>query len=323
MDLSTAIALKNLLIEETRTQGSKLYLPDHQPCRRFSLPKGAGLALGVTDLEADIYGIAVRVQQDTPGLKELADKVDRRAHGETDHQTVGAVKEAQGTASINGITIRSGLPIGHFKGMDGRLSLIVRLPKDPNHLYGISNNHVLAVLNRAKIGDVIVHPGRNGGGRSPRDRIGHLIDFEILRYWGGLNEIDAGICLLDDLPVQPHVTAVVKEPRLGDVVVKAGDLRQGVITAIGVDSLLVKHMRPSSYRADYYRFDDVFEIQGLDNQSFSAPGDSGSLVCDSETGDPVGIVFGGRPQAKSRRGRGVSYAYPLQKALSRWGAIPA
>ncbi len=73
---------------------------------------------------------------------------------------------------------RPGISIGHQNGTAGTLGAYVR--RD-GQLFILSNNHVLALLNRAHVGDAILQPGPSDGG-SLLDQIGHLAEFVPLQF---------------------------------------------------------------------------------------------------------------------------------------------
>jgi hypothetical protein len=322
MDLPSALALKQQLVDEIQDPGNPLYVENFRPGKRYfdSLPKKAGIALGVTDLRVEGgYGIAIRVQEDTDEMWDLAHKIDRMARGESDFQKILKVR-GQALTVHSVVPLCAGLPIGHSRATDGTLGAFVVVTSDNDHrVYVLSNNHVIAALNRAHIGDPILQPGRGDGGRPSRNRIGELASFEELRNWGGPNEIDAALCALDsshvDLASNP-IGAV--DPQLGDVVEKRGitGSSQGTVTAIAVDVLAVEYPNLTGRRRTrpgYLRFDKVFEIQGSEGP-FSAEGDSGSLICKCGTEEAIGLLFAGRQRGKGR-GIGVSYACPILKVL--------
>jgi hypothetical protein len=74
--------------------------------------------------------------------------------------------------------LQPGVSIGHRDGTAGTLGCIVRRGGDQ---YLLSNNHVLALLNRAEIGDPILQPGPGDGG-TLNDHIGKLAGYEKIRF---------------------------------------------------------------------------------------------------------------------------------------------
>ncbi len=49
----------------------------------------------------------------------------------------------------------------------------------------LSNNHVLANSNAARLGDAILQPGVYDGGKFPQDHIADLLEFVTLNFEGG------------------------------------------------------------------------------------------------------------------------------------------
>lgn len=76
--------------------------------------------------------------------------------------------------------IYGGLSIGHKDVTAGTLSMIVQ-DKDTKELLILSNNHVLANLNKGKKGDKIVQPGIADGGKVSTDTVGYLERFVTLK----------------------------------------------------------------------------------------------------------------------------------------------
>ncbi|MGW3874362.1 hypothetical protein ACWEC4_21840 [Streptomyces sp. NPDC005055] len=322
MDLREAMSLHHELVEELQSEHSMLaverYRSPHYRPRRFALAPGGGIALGVTLAPGSGYAIAIRVQENTPSMRELADHISKVAHGESETRIIGRVR-AQGTLpQTPTLPLRPGLSIGHPKSTAGTLGGFIRI-KGVTGLCALSNNHVLAATNRGRCGDPILQPGRSDGGRPERDRIGRLHAFERLRTaYEPPNEVDAAVCLLDELPYElPHLassTSAIASAVNGDEVEKIGksSLRTvGRVTAVNVTLLNM------DYRIGALRFDGVTEVQGT-HEPFSRDGDSGSLVRRSATGEAVGLLFGGRVRGADN-GLGVSYLCNLDATLKLFG----
>ncbi|HEC21790.1 MAG TPA: hypothetical protein ENI95_02605 [Chloroflexi bacterium] len=73
---------------------------------------------------------------------------------------------------------RPGVSIGHEEGTAGTLGCLVRRDE---RLFMLSNNHVLALLNRGTPGDPILQPGPSDGG-TLLDMIGELAEFVPLQF---------------------------------------------------------------------------------------------------------------------------------------------
>ncbi len=88
------------------------------------------------------------------------------------------------------------VPIGVSAGLDGVATgtLGARVTNGTN-VYVLSNNHVLAGINTASIGDPIIQPGNVDGGSDPADRIATLAAYQTIDFNGGNNTMDAAIAL--------------------------------------------------------------------------------------------------------------------------------
>jgi hypothetical protein len=207
-----------------------------------------------------------------------------------------------------------GVSIGHQAIPFGTLGCLVRKNGDSDGLYILSNNHVLADCDRASIGDLILEPGPGDGGRLD-DPIAELSDFEPIMQ-GNAVVIDAAIARL----LQPDsVTKDIKG--IGDVqlpptqaapnqsVLKCGrttNLTEGRIVGLDEDV-------PVRYAHQRVKFEGQLAIDGV-NGPFGQRGDSGALVVDSDTRNPVGLFF-----AAKLSGTGTAFANPIEVVLARFG----
>lgn len=182
----------------------------------------------------------------------------------------------------------------------------------------LSNNHVLADENRAKLGGPILQPGVIDGGQNPGDIIGKLTRFEKLDRLG-VNQVDCAIASLDDT-IKFHFKKLQGLGNLAGVgaafldagadVAKIGrttGLTRGRITAFELDNVVV------GYDMGNLRFDYQIEIEGADTGPFSQGGDSGSLIVDGNL-KAVALLFAGGDQGGTN-GQGLTYANPIQKVL--------
>jgi hypothetical protein len=202
----------------------------------------------------------------------------------------------------------------------GTLGAFVR-PRSGGDPLILSNNHVLANENRAKVGDAILQPGMIDQGQLLEDRVGGLAGFIKLRRVS-VNWIDAATASieasieLDAVRLPPFGrlrgvgASLVDE---GEEVRKVGrttGATKGRVTAIELDHLVVH------YDTGYLRFDGQIEIEGQGKKTFSDggdSGDSGSLIVDPD-GGAVALLFAGTGDGGSN-GRGLTYANPIHAVL--------
>ncbi len=168
-----------------------------------------------------------------------------------------------------------------------------------HQLYILSNNHVLADENRLALGSPIFQPGLLDGGNPATDRIATLSKFITLKT-AGLNTVD---CAIAEVGRPGDVKATVLP--------KVGKLKSGSPVAATEGLQVEKAGRTTGYtrgrildvsatikvRYDLgvLTFDSQILIVGDGGSSFSAAGDSGSLIVAKGRKRPVGLLFAGSP----------------------------
>jgi hypothetical protein len=220
----------------------------------------------------------------------------------------------------------------HNQWYSGTLGVCVTLNDD--NTYILSNNHVLADSNQLPIGTNIIQPSRPDGGHSINDVVASLSDFVPLEFGSttitifgititipNTNYVDAAIAQVNDrfnganrgihwvgYPKYYHDTSWSFWKRLsllGRRVCKTGRTTHytvGQIKSVSYDTWVGPYATGQNAW-----FEDQVRIKGL-NGRFSAPGDSGSLVVDVETNEPVGLLFSG--------GGDYTNANPIDKVIS-------
>ncbi len=223
-----------------------------------------------------------------------------------------------------------GASIGHYAITAGTFGAVVR-DATTNELLILSNNHVLANSNDAHQGDAIIQPGAADGGREPQDRIADLLRFVTIQYKDGGGDGDGGgsqcpiarfiASLLNSfakasgsqtrmVPVAGAliniVDAAVAKPwqdsAISDETLKIGKVSGTTEATIGM--AVKKSGRTTGLTQGSITIVDAtievgyggnrtatYEHQLLSND-MSDPGDSGSLLVDSEN-RAVGLLFAG------------------------------
>ena len=199
----------------------------------------------------------------------------------------------------------------HVPGLTytGTLGLGVRgYGSHAGRFFILSNNHVLANVNQANIGDPVIQPGTLDGGDPAVDVIGTLYDYVTLQFFiPGLpladqprNHADAALAEVTFGEVTREIfwvgypkgwrTKAVVAAALADAggtitVQKTGRTTaytQGTITDLSYDGWV-------DYQGSFAYFEDQLLIQP---GSFSDAGDSGSVILDMEE-RLVGLLFAG------------------------------
>lgn len=171
---------------------------------------------------------------------------------------------------------------------------------DGFNVYALSNNHVYANSNDANLGNSALQPGPVDGGVDPADKIGTLHAFVPIDFSGNANTMDAAIALssADDLgnstlpdgygtPSSQTVEASVDLP-----VKKYGrttGMTHGQVSEINV-TVDVCYEALWIFCLKSARFVDQIAISP---GTFSAGGDSGSLIVTEDGNNPVGLLFAG------------------------------
>jgi hypothetical protein len=214
------------------------------------------------------------------------------------HQTEELAEDEEADVGIQTLRgrirpVEGGYSVGHYRITAGTMATAVYdrspFPGIPRRYYMLSNNHVLANSNNARIGDPILQPGRHDGGTYPRDMVARLYRFVPIRFDGRCNYVDAAIAVgqFHDLDREIYWIGYVK----------------GVAT-VGVNTIVQKTGRTTSYTTGR-----VTAINATVNVNYgsgrvgrmcrqivttnmSAGGDSGSLLCDMNE-RAVGLLFAG------------------------------
>lgn len=181
-----------------------------------------------------------------------------------------------------------------------------RVTEGTEQFFGLSNNHVLADVNRLPIGTSIVQPGPEVAPTDPGDVFAALsafipIQFPTSRLSPAGNQFDAAIAVVTDVSlirtgrmfgINRYVPQLAT-PVPGMRVIKSGrttGITTGTVMATRVNGTKVNYGTQSAPRIT--TFNDTIEIVG-DEGPFGAPGDSGSVILDRDSGRPVALLFSG------------------------------
>lgn len=194
--------------------------------------------------------------------------------------------------------VMGGFSVGHYKITAGTIATCVYdlrpFPGIPKKYYILSNNHVLANSNDARLRDPILQPGPYDGGTLPRDIIARLSRYVPIRFktptYAPINYVDAAIAegefhnLNRDIYWIGIVQQVKSNPKVDDIVEKTGrttNFTTGKIIALN-----------ATVDVNYGGGQVARFAKQIVTTNMSAPGDSGSLVCDIKEG-AVGLLFAG------------------------------
>jgi hypothetical protein len=227
----------------------------------------------------------------------------------TDVEEVGDVNALRFTGRYR--PAPGGSSVGHIRVTAGTLGCLVI--RNNRHICILSNNHVLANSNAARLGDAIVQPGPVDGGRDPRDRVGILEFFTPIQFGGTTaNYVDAAVAWTNLRLSSPahHCYRITPRPMnatLGMPVRKCGRTTQstlGMVTAVNVT------LRVNYGGAGIALFRNQLQIRGV-GSDFSQGGDSGSIVVTAVTRQPTALLFAG--------GGGFTFASPIAAVIDAMG----
>ena len=291
-----------------------------------------GVGIGLPDPESIAFGVG------GPGEPTLTLFTESALPREI---LLGQLAESAGTKALSSVPIQQvvvgsvdayshrarhrpapgGVSVGHVSitaGTFGSRAIGLTAPWNNRHLI-LSNNHVLANSNAARVGDSILQPGPADGGRHPGDQIAVLARWVPINFGGAANVVDAAFgwawherirgeqyYISGGRAAYYRTGTAPLAASLGLIVGKSGrttGLTQGRVTQIGV-SVNVNY---GAGRVALFR--NQIAIQSVNANPFSAGGDSGSLIWHWANGvRPVGLLFAG--------GGGTTFANPIGSVLA-------
>ncbi len=194
--------------------------------------------------------------------------------------------------------------------------------------YILSNSHVLARSGSAQPGEPIGQPGLVDNACSPGTSVANLSQaVKLQSSTSGAPAVDAAIAEVVDGQVDPSGAIIqlgdmdcgvaksappantTVAPALGMPVAKSGrtsGLTCGAISAINVDITVRYDNACGSSGGFNVNYTNQVEIDG---SSFAAAGDSGSLIVDADTAQPVALLFAGDSTF------GATFANPIADVL--------
>lgn len=303
---------------------------------------GSRLAVGYSQKKKGDYQLEFRVQREHGAAHKLALTFKDKAKQEANIEVVSSIEIPSRSAVFDLIgnkelkekkpVLHLGLSVGHSDGGAGTLGAFVS--DDEGRIYILSNNHVLALMGQAKMGDPIYQPGRPDKALlNAKNQIATLANYIIIMK-NDRNPADAAVALLDEGIDQDsnHVPKGLSYPSEGAMIKQVASLEdllellkrnqsvykigrttghtEGRIGAISLDNITVKTTIGNVV------FDNVIEVNWESNRKpFSRPGDSGSMVFTKEGHWAVGLHFAGGEKKAAGKRIGVSYSCNLLPIL--------
>lgn len=299
------------------------------PTSRNIIGVGIGLKTVAGEVQRDVDAVCVYVREKLPRHELSAAHTIPQHFGAlpTDVVEVGEIIAYQ-SADTEQRQDRlrptpCGVSVGHPDNGTGTIGCLVE--RAGNH-YILSNNHVLANSNEARVGDSVLQPGPADGGRDPEDRIATLEQYHEIIFPGdpgNPNRIDAAIAWVgpdSQKTVEPEIIDIglpgvnPADAAPGQSVQKHGRTTghtTGFIRAVGTDVWVNYGMGREDERDRYAWFEDQIEVVGYDTP-FSDAGDSGSLIVVKYTLEPVALLFAGSKRSA------ITIANPIDLVLQHY-----
>lgn len=270
----------------------------------------------------DVVGAGMSMQADgTKRLLVLArdasafQSVPKQINGvATQIEVVGEIKAtAYNTRGKYRPVVPSGVSVGN--GRENSAGTIGAVVMKNGIRYMLSNNHVLARQNNARIGEQIVQPGRADTRGIPTEAIAILSAYKPVSFTQN-NTIDAAIARYTGYHSYSMVqqafspSQVISTARAGQGVMKMGrttGLTYGTVQSTNVTIKVDFDGQTAVFANQIY-------IKG-NAGDFLQAGDSGSLLVTQDGAHPVGLLFAG--------GEGSAFANPIKPILDYFGVTLA
>ncbi len=297
---------------------------------------GCQFAFGIHPTGNRNYKLAVHVPDKSYLSLPAIEQIIAQACGEIDVQVTGAVQpynqhEDHFCLKKRVRPLSIGVSISHHHELagTGTLGCFVRKKQNPSDLFLLSSNHILACKNNAKTNDSIIQPSQEDGGLLDQNNIAALKAFIPLKN-NEYNLVDAAIAKVENTKVSDpsqlnipgslldisrlkgiHPSKDLEEIEEPIIVLKLG--RTTCLTWGRIRDFNMTQVIHYGYNLKYC-FDEMIAIEGLKEQAFSAPGDSGSLIFD-EQGYGVALLLGGT-QSGGKNNKGITYANPIHHVFN-------
>lgn len=281
------------------------------------------LSLGISVNPKGEFGVAVRVQSARASrtvTSLLSAKFGQRA--DVDFRIIGSVRTFKPWYRDVVRPLRIGPSLGHHAVTAGTLGGFVSVQGKSGE-YMLSNNHVLANVDRAAPGDIVLQPGPDDN-LAPQQLIAGRFERAVPFNDNAPNLVDCAIAQVEPgIDIEPrslwnvgHLAGTNNpEDSVSDIVFKIGrttGLTWGRITAFELDPIEI------DMGSAVHAFDNQIEIEGTGALPFGRPGDSGSLILDPQF-KAVGLLFAGSTSG-GNNGKGLTYANRITDVLSNLNA---
>ncbi|MGZ5436266.1 MAG: hypothetical protein ACXWID_04545 [Pyrinomonadaceae bacterium] len=341
MEKSSVLELKNKILESLTERRGGVQM------QVATIPRvESRLAVGYSQKSNGQYELELRVQSGKGAAYRKAQTFKELAKDEANIEIIPTIEiPAQSEVTPRAVFTRNarplhiGLSISHEEGTAGTLGAFVSDERDRDCI--LSNNHVLALMNKGRNGDRIYQPGYPD--QDPLENTDEIatVSKVLVISKTRRNLVDAALAVIgqdsqgNDLehtgnqiprgfgfPMQgkaiaeaASAEAMLESLRKDTAVCKIGrttGFTEGSIGAVELDNVPVRTSLGIVY------FDHVIQVNWQSNtEPFSEPGDSGSLVFTKNEGIAVGLHFAGGMRRVDGKELGVSYSCNISRVLGK------
>jgi hypothetical protein len=277
------------------------------------------MAIGIAPGKSDgDFKLAVRVQRPELMASAEVERLKKLSHGEIDLRFVGEIKKrAKPWYQTKKRPLLIGSSVAHFQVTAGTIGGFVKSKtKSDSRIFLLSNNHVIANEDKAVIGDPILQQAPFDGGNA-KDQVATLAKFVKFKKKAP-NAVDCAIAEIDsDIDIDSitlkgvgKLSGIATDVDEGLEVIKIGrttGITRGKVTAFELDDVVV------GFDQGNLTFNGQIEVEGGGDRPFSRPGDSGSLVYNTDL-KAIGLLFAGT-DVGGTNGMGVTYINPIENVL--------
>ena len=186
-----------------------------------------------------------------------------------------------------------GVSIGHYSISAGTFGMVVYDIITMQKLI-LSNNHVLAAVNKGRPGDTVLQPGKYDGGRDPGDRYATLERFVEIRPEPASNLVDCAVARpINDADVSDEVVDVGPFRGVGEAQIGMRVYKSGRTTSYMEADIIDVNATVKVNMGDWGNA--LFEDQVL-SEVLGKPGDSGSGIGEVGPQLAVCLLYAGSDQ---------------------------
>lgn len=268
-----------------------------------AVPTTAIKPLGYNEYQPVIY-------LESESDKRCLEGINSKFYKEADIQIIG-MASAYSRARV-------GDSVSHEQSSRGTIGCFIRKENEPDSLFLLGNNHVLANCNYASKGDKIYHPSIDQYDllvNEERDFIFAILDYFIPLEPKKMNFFDVAIAKVTSID---HVDLLsINLKRQADDLFDSRIVANLPVSKVGsttglttgkIATIKVKGKAMVFPQVGTRYFSNLIAIQSDSEHPFSDHGDSGAVIVERNSNSPLAILLGGTSL-------GITFALPIEDIL--------